>query len=201
MPQDALAAELAIACKAFHDGRNSSDGGRDGVLRALHALTRYVLATRPDVKRQLEPLVLLETNLRNLDVGRVNQMLKPTRQNGRPPASLQRECLKQILTVAQEILMDGGHKEREAEDYVQKKLLEYGRDFSGKTLGNWRSEVREHMPCGTGSPDKLDLYRERWDAWSIMRGLHSVATKEPLMSAEAWVQKFIFNEDLRAFLD
>ena len=216
MLRDAFAANLALAGEKFRNGRSGDDGGRLGTCLALVALIRHTLATRPDVAADLELMVLLATKLGDVDVGNVDRMFKPPTRKGRPPPTLQRESLKQLLAVAVAILMDGGWAEPDAENYVSSKLEEYGQDIAGPTIGKWRSHVDAHRPqvrrVGTpgkddeagvaiAHPDQVGLYLEYWRSWRIFRGQHCVATKQPIMSAKEWVDALVFDDRLRAFFD
>jgi len=213
MLRDAFAAHLALAGEKFRNGRCSADGGRHGTCLALNALIRYALAARPDVKADLESVILLATKLEDVGAGKVDRMFKPPRRKGRAPPSSQRKWLKQIVAVAVAVLMDERWEEPVAEDYVAGRLKEYGLEITGRTVGNWRSDVDEYRPRGVGTPgrsdepgvtiahpDQVDLYLERWQLWQTARSQHLVATKQP-MSAKAWVDLVIFNDILWAFID
>ena len=215
MLRDAFAANLALAGEKFRNGRSGSDGGRTGVALALASLIRHVRDTRPDVEADLETVVVLAAKLGDVDVGKVDRMFKPPKKRkGRPPPTLQRKSLKQILSVAVAILMDGRWAEPDAENYVSSKLEEYDQDIAGPTIGKWRSYVDAYLPRGVGRPgrpdksgvaivhpDEVGLYLEHWRSWRISGGQHCVATKQPIMSAKEWVDAFLLNDKLRAFFD
>jgi hypothetical protein len=215
MLRDAFAANLALAGERFRNGRSGADGGRTGACLALAALIRYAQTTRPDVAADLLPAILLATKLADVEVGNVDRLFEPPpRRNGRPPPTLQRESLKQILAVTVAILIDGGWAKPDAENYVAGRLKKYGQDIAGPTIGNWRSHVDEHRPRGVGTPGrpdesgitianpgKVDLYFQRWHLWRTLRSLHLIATKQPIWSAEDWVDAHVFNDALWAFFD
>jgi hypothetical protein len=204
MAKDAFATELTAACEMFRKQRNDDDGGRDGVVLALRALVRFAMATRPDLNDQIEPLISLDSSLRNLEAGKANRLLQRTKRNGRPPASLELQCLQQQSAAAVEILMEGGLKEKDAEICVQTKLAKFGAAYSSETVGNWRSKVLEHLAYRAQSPDKVDMYLDLLGAWNetkdAYRGhLYDVKTKKP-RCADTWVDTFIFNEQFHLFI-
>jgi hypothetical protein len=146
-----LASALTSACEEFRRNRGNDDGGRKGVSRALKILIDHLQDADPIMKEKFEPLYFLAASLDELDkTGKADPILVPRRSPRRPREPEARWLLKQVVAAAVEVLMDDGQCVNAAEAYVTRRLTRIGMSISDTTVGNWRSNVREHLPTGKG---------------------------------------------------
>ena len=191
--QDDLASALASARQHFHRHRSGNSGGRKGATMALMALIKHAQATMPYVKESLEPLYHLAAALDELDkTGKVDPMLTPRRRSpGRPKEPPGSWLLKQAVAVAVEILMNDGLSEVAANDYVRRRLDRIGRATGRRTVDNWRTEVRQHLPRGEPGCRRPDLTQCEYRVREYLRVWYEWLDKKGEIASKTWVNALI----------
>lgn len=143
-----LEAELRRANDEWQTG---VDGGRDGVIHALKAVTVFLKGFDKFEKGNLcDALTILSIDLEALKDGNVSPLLAPpvSAFGGRIPAPLRRQATRGFAAGAMQKLMDLGTQRSPASEKVATAISEFNVSFkygdkplNGQTVKGWRDKA------------------------------------------------------------
>jgi hypothetical protein len=121
--------------------------GREPFIDALVAVARFARAV--GLREAQWEFFVLACALQDLDVGRVAQVVRPTkRKGGSPPDSSVTWIMRVRVLIALDALQRSGMTQEKARSYINSKypklrrLMSRGRDLPG-TIKRWRRELEE----------------------------------------------------------
>jgi hypothetical protein len=144
-----LSQDLEEANRLFHTGQN---GGREGTIHAVEAVTRYLMTT-PQLVGKLSVLPVLQSALMSLDDGHTEPLLKATTKTGRARAGAIRECVVGNAVFTVQRLERTGMLTSQALAAVAAELNQVGivtsrgryTRVTARTVRGWRERVAQDV--------------------------------------------------------
>jgi hypothetical protein len=129
--------------------REFGDTQRDGVIKALGALLRFIVLFETPLAELLHvPVLLLHEALLGLDDNIVRPLLKPVKKDGRSGSGMAREALKGKTAGTVQLLFQAGISTSDAHRLVGRELGKLGLktergsgDLKATTVRHWCDEV------------------------------------------------------------
>jgi hypothetical protein len=144
--------------------RIGTDGGREGAVVEIKAITAFLMLFRAvDKENLIAPLAMLANALMALNSNVVEPMLRPVPRSGRPPASAGRQSLQGVAVYTVRRLQEFGVDDKSSRSIVAKELRMLGikphrgsGNTTARTIREWREAILADVGHHSDAAKTLD---------------------------------------------